>query len=441
VQDKTGKLNGEPMTNSSTPHPENWAVRFFTIWIGQAFSLFGSGLVQFALVWYLTRETGSATVLATATLVALLPQIFLGPFIGALVDRWNRRLIMIVADSSIAASTLGLVWLFTTGRAEVWHIYVIMGIRSLGGAFHHPAMTSSTSLMVPDKHLARISGLNQTLQGLIGILAPPAGAFLLEVTSTQNVLLIDVGTAALAVLPLLFIAIPQPARPAHTLEGSEGHSSYWQDLRAGLAYVGKWPGLLGLILLAMALNFVLSPTAAFLPLMVTKVFNKGALELGWSESLFGVGLITGGIILSVWGGFKRRIVTSFIGIFGIGISVLLMGLIPANMFVLFLAVGFLLGFSQVFANGPLGAIFQSSIVPEMQGRVFSLLGAGATAMMPLSLLIAGPVSDRFGIHLWFIVGGVVTLLMVVAGSFIPSIMNIETNNKQEPKPAAAAEPE
>lgn len=417
------------MQNQSHNVPENWAPRFFTIWGGQAFSLFGSALVQFALVWHLARETGSATVLAMATLVSLLPNIFLGPFIGALVDRWNRRLIMIVADSSIAAATLGLVWLFATGRVEVWHIYAIMMIRSLGGVFHHPAMTSSTSLMVPNKHLARISGANQTLQGLITIFAPPLGALLIEAISTYNVLLIDVGTAALAVLPLLFISIPQPIRQPQP-DGQAQRTSYWQDLGAGFTYVRKWHGLLGLIILAMALNFMLSPAAALLPLVVTKVFEKGALELGWVQSLFGVGIVTGGITLGVWGGFKRRIVTSLTGILGIGIGILLIGIVPTACFPLLLVTMFLVGFAQVFANGPLGAIMQSTVAPEMQGRVFSLLNAGATAMMPLSLLISGPVSDYFGIRVWFIFGGAVTILMAIAASFIPAIMNIESNHGQ-----------
>lgn len=430
------------MQTQSNNIPENWAPRFFTIWGGQAFSLFGSALVQFALVWYLTRETGSATVLAMATLVSLLPNIFLGPFIGALVDRWNRRLIMIIADSSIAVATLGLVWLFATERVEVWHIYVILIIRALGGAFHQPAMTSSTSLMVPDKHLARVSGANQTLQGLLAIFAPPLGALLIEALSTHNVLLIDVGTAALAVLSLLFISIPQPLRKSQP--NGQAEASYWQDLGAGFAYVRNWRGLLGLILLTMALNFVLSPAAALLPLTVTKVFEKGALELGWVQSLLGVGIIAGGITLGVWGGFKRRIVTSLIGIFGIGVGILLIGIVPTNLFPLLLVTMFLTGFAQVFANGPLGAIMQSAIAPEMQGRVFSLLRAGATAMMPLSLLISGPVSDTFGIRVWFIFGGVATILMAIAASFIPAIMNIESNRGQmgqeEPSSTASAVP-
>ncbi len=190
--------------------PQHWAAKFFTIWTGQAFSLVGSALVQFALVWWLTQKTGSATILATVTLVALLPQIVLGPFVGTLVDRWNRRWIMVVADSVIALATAVLMVLFATGRIQVWHIYAISLIRSLGGAFHHPAMSSSTSLMVPNKHLARVAGANQLLQGIVTIFAPPLGALLISIFPTQAVLAIDVVTAIVAVIPLLFIAIPQP---------------------------------------------------------------------------------------------------------------------------------------------------------------------------------------------------------------------------------------
>ena len=419
-------------SETSQSIPENWAPRFFTIWGGQAFSLFGSQLVQFALVWWLTRETGSATVLATATLVALLPQVILGPFVGALVDRWNRRIIMIVADTSIALATLLLFYLFATEQVQIWHIYAIMAIRSLGGAFHEPAITSSTSLMVPNEHLARIAGANQTLQGLLRIFAPPLGALLIELISTQNVLLIDVGTAALAILPLFFIPIPQPARHARQANGEIEKTSYMHDLREGFSYVVKWKGLLGLIILAMLLNFLLIPAASLLPLVVTNVFNGGAKELGWVESVFGIGVIAGGVLLSIWGGFKRRIITSFSGILGIGIGVVLIGFIPASTFSIFLAAYFLVGFAQVFANGPLMAIMQSTVNPEMQGRVFSLLGAGATAMMPLSLLIAGPISDALGIRFWYIFGGTVCILMTIIALFIPSIMNIESNQAASP---------
>jgi len=420
---------------SAAEFQSNWKPRFFTIWSGQALSLVGSALVQFALVWWLTIKTGSATTLATASLVALLPQIVLGPFAGALVDRWNRRIIMIVADTLIALATALLMALFAMDRVAVWHFYVVMFVRSLGGAFHYPAMASSTSLMVPGQHLARVAGMNQTLQGIVNIFAPPLGALLLDLMPTQSVLAIDIGTALAAILPLLFIAIPQPVRRT----GDAGKkTSYWQDLREGFRYVVRWPGLLGIILLAMMLNFLLSPVSALTPLVVTDVFDKGAAELGWTRAVFGAGTIVAGLILSAWGGFRRRIVTSLSGVIGVGLGVVLFGLAPADRFFLLLVASFLQGFAVVFANGPLQAIFQSAIAPDVQGRVFSLIGAGAAAMMPLSLLIAGPVADRQGVRFWYTFGGTVCILVTVAASFIPAIMNIERNqvtalNAQQPQ--------
>ena len=367
--------------------------------------------------------------LATATLFALLPQIILGPFVGALVDRWNRRLIMILADSGIALATGVLIYLFATDQIQVWHVYVILLIRSLGGAFHGPAMTASTSLMVPPQHLARLAGLNQTLQGLISIFAPPLGAMLIGLLPLEGVMAIDIGTAALAVLPLLFIPIPRPPRQTAQDNGTAIKTSYWQDLAQGFRYVVKWPGLLGLILMAMLLNFLLVPSSSFMPLVVTQIFNKGVVELGWTETLFGVGMIVGGLTLGAWGGFKRKIITSLAGIIGISLGVILIGVAPGNMFFLLLVANFILGVTQVFANGPLGAIFQSTIEHDMQGRVFSLINAGATAMMPLSLMVAGPMSDWLGMRIWYLIGGGLCILVTIIAFFTPAIITIEEQRK------------
>jgi DHA3 family macrolide efflux protein-like MFS transporter len=432
-------MENSPHSNPSRAPSERWAAKFFTIWTGQAFSLIGSALVQFALVWWMTKTTGSATVLATATLVALLPQILLGPFVGALVDRWNRRLIMIIADTGIAAATGVLIILFAAGNVQVWEVYIILLIRSLGGAFHGPAMSSSTSLMVPNQHLTRVSGLNQTLQGVLSIFAPPLGALLIGILPMQRVLSIDIGTAALAVLPLLVISVPNPPRQIAQANGTAKKTSYWNDLREGFTYVVKWRGLLGLILLAMMLNFLLIPSSSLTPLVITKVFGKGVVELGWTETAFGVGVIAAGLVLSAWGGFKRRIVTSLIGVLGIGAGVILIGISPANMFFLILIANFFIGVTQVFANGPLNAIFQTAIEPDMQGRVFSLISAGATAMMPLSLLVAGPISDWLGVRVWYLVGGGLCIVVTIAAFSIPSIMNIENNRNQPITPSISSE--
>lgn len=420
------------MENTSEPSqvPEKWAAPFFTMWGGQAVSLVGSSLVQFALVWWMTKTTGSATVLATASLIAMLPGILLSPFAGALVDRWNRKWVMIIADSLIALATLVLIVLFAMGKESVWAVYIILLVRAAGGAFHSPAESASISLMVPKVHLARISGLNQTLYGIVNIIAPPIGALLISVFSIQSVLAIDVVTAVLAVSILFFITIPKPPRQVSQANGTSANTSYKQDLREGWVYIIAWPGLLGVALMAMVINFLLVPASSLIPLMVTQEYHGGAVQLGLVDSLIGIGIIVGGVVLSTWGGFKKRILTCMVGILGIGAGVLIFGLLPAHWFYPALAGIFLLGAMQVFANGPLQAIMQAAVDPDMQGRVFSLVGAGATAMAPLSLLVAGPVSDWLGVRTWYLIGGSACIIMALIGLFIPAIMNIEENHQK-----------
>ncbi|MBI5351954.1 MAG: MFS transporter [Chloroflexi bacterium] len=418
-------------TPDNSQIPEKWAVPFFSMWAGQAISLVGSSLVQFALVWWMTKTTGSATVLAMASLISMLPQIILSPFAGALVDRWNRKWVMIVADSSIALATLVLIFLFATGNESIWAVYIILLIRSAGGAFHSPAESASISLMVPKTHLARIAGLNQTLGGIVNIIAPPIGALLISIFPLQSVLAIDVVTAAIAISILFFITIPKPPRQVSQANGTSAKTSYMQDLREGWVYIVAWPGLLGVALMAMVINFLLTPASSLIPLMVTQQYHGGAGQLGLVDSLFGIGIIVGGVILSAWGGFKKRILTSMLGILGIGVGVLIFGLLPAGWFYVALTGIFMLGAMQVFANGPLHAILQSAVDPDMQGRVFSLVGAGATAMAPLSLLVAGPVSDWLGVRTWYLIGGSACILMALIGLFIPAIMSIEENHQKK----------
>lgn len=417
---------------TQAPLAKNWAVRFFTIWTGQAFSMFGSLLVQFALVWYLTRETGSATVLATASLFALLPQILLGPLAGAYVDRHNRRVVMIVSDSITALATLLLAGLFAMGWIQPWHVFVLMAVRSACGAFQWPAMSASTTLIVPKEHLTRVGGLNQMLQGLMGLVAPPVGALLVSVLPTQGVLMIDVGTALLAVLPLLFIPVPQPSQ----LDAGEGHglSLLLADMRVGLRFMLGWPGLLGIGVIATLINFLLTPMGALMPLLITRHFGLGALELGLTDTAWGLGIIAGGLLLGAWGGFRRRIMTSLAGIVGLGVGVLVLGLAPANMFWLALAGMALVGLMNAFANGPLHAILQAVVPPEMQGRVMSLINTVAMGMSPLSLIIAGPLADAIDIRFWYLLGGGLTLLMGLVSFFVPAILNVESNHQQHTVP-------
>lgn len=294
--------------------PAVWKRRFFTIWIGQAFSMVGSALVRFALIWWLTEETNSATVLATASLVSMLPFILLGPFVGALVDRWNRRWTMAISDAPIALLTRPLAYLFWLDVVRIWYVYAVLFARSLGGAFQDPAMRASTSLMAPKEQLSRIGGMNETLAGVVSIVSPPLGALLLELLSMQGTLAIDVITALFAIGPLLFLRVPQPA--ART--GAASATSVLHDLLAGYRYVLSWRGLSFMFIALAGLRFFLAPSFSFLPLVVTRHFGGEALELGWINSANGFGFVAGGFILSVWGGFRRRTTTALVGPVGVG---------------------------------------------------------------------------------------------------------------------------
>jgi MFS transporter, DHA3 family, macrolide efflux protein len=428
---RTGTESGAP-----TEQDRSWARPFFTIWIGQALSLVGSHVGGFALVWWLTKESGgSATVLAGMTLIAMLPQVFLGPFVGALVDRLNRRRVMIVADSLIALFSAGLATLAWLGVLEIWHVYVIMFIRSLGGTFHYAAMQSSTSLMVPKSQLARVSGMNQTLQGIMNIITPPLGALLLELIPLHAIMGLDVVTAALAVGPLFLIAIPQPRREAApaTAGATSPVMTLLHDVGSGLGYIWQWTGLFIVLLMATMLNMTVNPGFVLLPILVDKHFLAGALELGWLNSAWGLGVVAGGLTMSVWGGFKRKVDTSIFGLLGMGVGVILVGIAPQHGFWLAWAGMLLAGFMNPIVNSPFMAILQSAVAPELQGRVFTAVGSMAGLASPLGMAIAGPVADWAGVQVWFLVGGIISILMGGTMRLIPAVMQIEDEAERREK--------
>lgn len=419
-------------TQFSIQENKPWKTRFFTIWGGQALSILGSQLVQFALIWHLTIETGSATVLATASLVGMLPNVILGPFIGALVDRWSRRWIMLLADSLVALATIALAVLFALNLAEIWQIFAIIFIRSLAGVFHASSMIASTSLMVPVEHLTRIQGFNQMLNGGLNIISAPLGALLLGILSMQGILSIDVITALFAILPLVFICVPQPERNEEDAE----KITVWTDFKAGLRYMLNWPGLLIVGLMTVGINFTIISAFSLLPLMVKEYFGGNAIHLSWVESAMGAGMILGGALLGVWGGFSRKILTSIIGLMGMGTGTLILALAPASSIWLAVVAALLVGFMTPMTMGPFFAIIQSTVEPDMQARIFSLLSSVGTGIAPLGLTIAGPVADKFGIQAWFLLGGLFCIFMGVTGLFIPTVMNME--KKSNPLPEAVS---
>lgn len=399
---------------------------FLIIFSGQAFSLFGSRLVQFALVWYLTAQTGSAQVLTTASIVAIVPQVVIGPFAGALVDRWNRRKVMMISDSLIAGAIMLLAAVFALDRVEVWHIYLVMLFRSVGGAFQWSAMQASTSMMVPKEHLSRIAGLNQSLQGLVNIVAPPTGALLLELLPIQYVLAMDVFTAILAVGPLVFVSIPQPERKDTDTKG------VLMDMREGFSWIWSKKPMVIIMGISLMINLVITPAFTLLPLLVTTYFNGGAIELAWIQSANGLGMILGGITLGVWGGFKSKSKTAFTAILIGSIGLLGFSQTPANMFWLGVFFVFIFGFMNAIGNSSFFSVLQTVVPFDLQGRVFTLVMATSGAIAPIGLAIGGPVAELVGIRFWFVIAGINIFIGALLGLIIPGIKNLE-KELQEPQ--------
>jgi DHA3 family macrolide efflux protein-like MFS transporter len=294
-----------------------------------------------------------------------------------------------------------------------------MLVRATGGVFHWPAMNASTSLMVPSSELGRVQGMNSALNGSMTIVAPPLGALLIEALPMQAVLSVDILTAALGIGALWLVHVPQPVRTA-----PPGALNVRRELAEALGYMRGMPGLMILVFMAVAINFVLIPAGTLLPLLVKDHFGGGAEEFGWLESSFGIGVVGGGVVLSLWGGFKRKIVTSQVGLVGIGIAHVALGATPGTLFAAALASVFVAGFMMSF-NGAAYAVLQATIAPEMQGRVFTLITSLATGISPVSLAVAGPLAEQFGVRFWYLAGGVVCVLMGSTALMIPSVVNAE----------------
>jgi DHA3 family macrolide efflux protein-like MFS transporter len=358
--------------------------------------------------------------------------------IGALVDRWNRKRILFVSDLAVALASLGLAALFYTGRASTVHVFAALLIRGLGGAFHSPAMQATTSLMVPKELLTRIQGANQALQGGLNIIAAPAGALLLAWLSMGSILVVDMATAAFALLPLALLRIPEPQREADSAAGAA--PSLWNEIAAGFGYLRRRTGHLALLGMAAAINMVLVPAFSLLSLLVLEELRGDAFLLGWMNSALGVGFLAGGVLLGVWGGFRVRIVTFLVALLGMGVAVFTLGMVPAGWSWLALASMFSVGLMAPLGNGTVQALLQATVRPDYQGRIFTLMGSLAGAMAPLGLVLAAPVADLLGVRSWYLTSGVLCAVMGALGFLVPAILNIEKpeGDAAPLTPAAAA---
>ncbi|MFL7807975.1 MAG: MFS transporter [Anaerolineae bacterium] len=416
---------------------------FGVIWFGQLISTLGSGLTGFALSVYIYQETGSATQLGVAMLATVLPSLLVSPLAGALVDRWDRRWVMIASDAGAALSTLVIWALLSAGQLQVWHIYVANVVSSALGSFQQPAYMASITLLVPKQHLGRASGLGQLSDALSRILAPTLAGFLVVTIQVQGVILIDFVTFLFAVGTLLAVRIP---RPEVTEEGRAGRGSLLRESAFGWIYIKARPGLLWMLILFACINLALGfQNVLFTPLILS--FSTPA-AMGAILSAGGAGLFAGSLLMSTWGGTRNKIYGLIGGLFLLGLFSGISGLRPSP---LLIGAANVCMFAVVpIVNGSGQAIWQAKVAPDVQGRVFATRRLIAMIAMPISYLAAGPLADRVfeplmaeggawaavlgpilgtgpgrGIGLVFVIVGSIVALLAVAGYLNPRIRKID----------------
>jgi len=362
---------------------------FLVVWFGQLVSNVGSSLTSFALGFWVYGETGSATRLALVIVAARTPMLLISPFAGALVDRWSRRRAMIVADAGAALGTLATAILLATGRLEIWHLYLTLGFAGVFRAFQSPAYTASATLLVPKRHFGRAAGLVQ-LAGSVGlVLGPTLGAVLLVLGGLTTIFLIDLGTFLFAVLTLLLVRWPEPERTIPD-EGTGPRPGLWSEAREGLRFVTARPGLLGLLTASSLTNFAIGFHSVLIyPLLLgfaTKTTAGAVISTG------ALGMVLGSVVMSAWGGPRRRVAGTLGALVLAGAGYGLAGLRPS---VAVAATGlFVLLVSLPIAAGTGQAIWQAKVPPDLQGRVFSLQAMLGLAATPLAYLLAGTLADR-----------------------------------------------
>jgi MFS transporter, DHA3 family, macrolide efflux protein len=400
-----------------------WPFPFFALWGTQTFALFGAGMVQFALIWWITSTTESALLVSIATSIVLLPRIILNPFIGALSDRWSRRIIMIAAGIVITACSLTLLLLSLRGVLATWQILVVLLFRSIADTFHSKAMISSTSMMVPAENLTRIAGINQALSGVIMFLTPASGAYLLKASSIATVVAIDLLVALAAITPLLFIAVPQ-AKSSRIAEDTISKESLSGDIREGLSFLRGWPGAIGMLLISASMNFIMQPYFSLLPIFVKNVLHGGEMEFGLVGAMSGLGFLIGGTAIGIWQGYKKRMVTSLIGIAGAGLALLWSGAM-SNRGLLPCSIGFFAaGAMMPLCMGPIQSLIQHSVRNDMQARVFSIVECVSTCAAPLGLILAGTIFGHASPSYWYYGGGIAALSVALFGFLSDRVRNL-----------------
>jgi MFS transporter, DHA3 family, macrolide efflux protein len=416
---------------------------FRLVWFGQMISMIGSSLTSFALGIWVYQQTRSITQFSLVSLSLVLPIVLVSPIAGALVDRWNRRWVMILSDSGSGLSTLVIAILLTTNHLEVWHIFLATALNSTCSAFQWPAYKASITMLVPQQHLSRANGMVQLEQAFGQLIAPILGGVLLVSIQLRGIVLVDFVTFLFALIPLLIVRFPNLKDTAsEELE----KKPLLRSIIDGWQYISVRPGLQGLLIFFAASSFIDGIVEAlFTPLVLS---FASEIELGTILSIGGMGMLIGSLVVSTWGISQRYILNvlgfTFLG----GLSILAAGM--KTSVVLVAVAAFLFFFGLPISNSSIQVIFQKKVSPHIQGRVFALTGVITTSSLPLAYLVAAPLAEKIfeplmsangllsdsfgkiigigsgrGIGLLFTILGILSILITIAAYRYPRLRFVD----------------
>lgn len=395
---------------------------FIIIWFGQIISLIGSAMTWFAFTIWAWDKTGKASALATISFFAFLPTVLFSPVAGAFVDRWNRKWVMLLSDLATALGTLTIFLIYTFGDLQVWHIYVVSILAGFFTAFQYPAYAAAVTTMLSKEDYARAEGMLGSARALSGILAPIFAAALLGIVGFSGVMLIDLATFLFAFVTLILIRISQPEQ---TELGLQSRGKLWHEIQFGFRYIKTKDGLRALTVLFMLTGVFLAIGATLMaPLVLSRTGNSES-ALATVQSTGAVGGIVGGVVLSLWGGTKRRIHTILIG--GIGACLLGILWLGASATILLWAIGsFFFAFFEPFVEGGNIAIWQTKVPVDVQGRVFSARHLLVQVPYLVGVLVSGYLAEAGSIPLVLVIAGVFGGALFLAGYAYQDLRDVET---------------
>lgn len=369
----------------------------------QMISLLGSSLVQYAIIWHITLSTSSGKMLTISTLCGFLPQILISLIAGAWIDRYDRKKLIMAADATIALSTLFLAVAFLAGYRFNFALFIVLAIRSAGTGIQSPAVNAIIPQIVPQEKLLKINGINSTLSSLMMFLSPAVSGAIMTIASLEVTLFIDVITAIIGISITAAIYI----RPYERTEKSEGSSL--KEIRKGFSYLKENRFIKRLLVYQLLILFLISPSAFLTPLMVSRTFGLEVWRLTASEMTYSLGMVLGGLLITSWGGFRKKINTTMLA--GAVYGVLMIGLGNAPGFLCYLMCNTLIGITAPCYNGPITVTIQEKVEPYMQGRVFSFMQIATSCALPLGMFFFGPLADLISVQ----------MLLSVAGFFVAGL--------------------